>query len=158
TACRDLARRADEPRTEATCLRAHAYSISVKNLADSALAMLAQVERLQRAAHDHSGLAVTLLFATDPYLNTGRYGTAKAMLEQALVEAKRSHDDNSVAAVHTGLGSLGLRFADYVTADAELRQASEVYARSGDVARAEQELAAAGDELDRWRATLAGRE
>ena len=160
-ACRDLARRAGEPRTEATCLRAQAYSLSAQNLADSALAILAQVERLQRGAHDHGGLAITLLFATDPYLNTGRYGTAKAMLEKALVEAKLSHDDNSVAAVHTGLGSLGIRFADYVTADAELRQASEMFSQQGDTNDAtvavsfQAYLAAATGDLERARAQYA---
>ncbi|HET8833848.1 MAG TPA: CHAT domain-containing protein [Gemmatimonadales bacterium] len=160
-ACRDLARRAAEPRTEATCLRAQAYSLSAQNLADSALAILAQVERLQRGAHDHGGLAITLLFATDPYLNTGRYGTAKAMLEKALVEAKLSHDDNSVAAVHTGLGSLGLRFADYLTADAELRQASEMFSQQGDTNDAtvavsfQAYLAAATGDLERARGQYA---
>jgi hypothetical protein len=160
-ACRELARRAGEPRTEATCLRAQAYSLSAQNLADSALAILAQVERLQRNARDHGGLAVTLLFATDPYLNTGRYGTAKAMLEKALVEARRSHDDNSVAAVHTGLGSLGLRFADYVTADAELRLASEMFSQQGDTNDAtvavsfQAYLAAATGDLARARAQYA---
>jgi hypothetical protein len=161
SACRDLARRTGEPRTEATCLRAQAYSLSAQNLADSALAILAQVERLQRNAHDHGGLAVTLLFATDPYLNTGRYGIAKAMLEKALVEARLAHDDNSVAAVHTGLGSLGLRFADYVTADAELRQASEMFSQQGDTNDAtvavsfQAYLAAATGDLARARAQYA---
>ena len=37
-------------------------------------------------------------------------------------------------------------------------QLAEVYARRGDVARAERELTAAGDELDQWRASLADRE
>ena len=161
TACRDLARRAGEPRTEATCLRAQAYSLSAQNLADSALAILAQVEALQRRARDHGGLAITLLFATDPYLSTGRYGTAKTMLEMALVEAKLAHDDNSLAAVHTGLGSLGLRFADYVTADAELRQASEMFSQQGDTNDAtvaisfQASLAAATGDLDRARAQYA---
>jgi tetratricopeptide (TPR) repeat protein len=160
-ACRDLARRAGEPRTEATCLRAQAYSLSAQNLADSALALLGQVERLQRAANDHGGLAITLLFATDPYLNTGRYGNAKAMLERALAEAQRAHDDNSVAAVHTGLGSLGLRFADYVTADAELRQAADMFSQQGDTNDAtnavsfQAYLAAATGDLARARAQYA---
>jgi hypothetical protein len=160
-ACRDLARRAGEPRTEATCLRAQAYSLSAQNLADSALAVLRQVERLQRAARDHGGLAITLLFATDPYLNTGRYGTAKAMLERALVEAETARDDNSVAAVHTGLGSLGLRFADYVTADAELRKAAEMFSAQGDTNDAANAvsflayLAAATGDLPRARAQYA---
>jgi len=159
--CRELARRAGEPRTEATCLRAQAYNVSAQNLADSALAILAQVERLQRGARDHGGLAITLLFATDPYLNTGRYGLAKTTLETALAEARRAHDDNSVAAVHTGLGSLGLRFADYVTADAELRQASEMFSQQGDTNDAtvavsfQAYLAAATGDLARARAQYA---
>ncbi len=157
-ACGDLASRAGEPRTEATCLRAQAYSLSAQNRADSALAILAQVERLQREAHDHGGLAITLLFATDPYLNTGRYGAAKAMLERALVEAERSHDDNSIAAVHLGLGSLGIRFADYVSADAELRQAAQMFSAQGDTNDAtnavsfQAYLAAATGDLARARA------
>ena len=160
-ACRDLARRAGEPRTEATCLRAQAYSLSAQNRADSALAILAQVERLQRDAHDHGGLAITLLFATDPYLNTGRYGAAKAMLERALVEAERSHDDNSIAAVHLGLGSLGIRFADYVSADAELREAAQMFSEQGDTNDAtnavsfQAYLAAATGDLARARAQYA---
>lgn len=131
-ACRDLARRAGEPRTEATCLRARAYNLTAQGLNDSATAVLHEAERLQRRARDHGGLAVTLMFATDPYLNSGQYGAAKATLERALVEAEISHDDNAAAAVHLGLGSLGIRFADYVSADVELRRAVEMFSEQGD--------------------------
>ena len=131
-ACRDLARRAGEPRTEAACLRAQAYNLTAQGLNDSATVLLRETERLLRRARDHGGLAVTLMFATDPYLNTGQYGAAKATLERALVEARVAHDDNATAAVHLGLGSLGIRFADYVSADSELRLAAQEFSEQGD--------------------------
>jgi hypothetical protein len=156
-ACRETARRAGEPRTEATCLRAQAYNLTAQGRNDSASVILRDAERLLSRARDRAGLAVTLMFATDPYLNTGQYGAAKATLERALVEARVAHDDNAIAAVHLGLGSLAIRFADYTSAETELRQAVRGFSERGDTNDAmnavafQAYLAAIGGDLARAR-------
>jgi len=92
------ARAEGEPVVALSFIRAQAYNLTAQGLNDSASALLREVARLQRRARDHGGLAITLFFATDPHLDTGRYGAAKATLEQALAEAERSRDGNAVRA------------------------------------------------------------
>ena len=97
--------------------------------------------------------------------------------ERALDDARASADRVAGGGVRAGIaydrGRLALRRGDLVAAERGFRRylsdldsterlpryegrlrVAEVYARRGDLARAEQELAAAGEQLDAWRATL----
>ena len=81
--------------------------------------------------------------------------------------AELGYDEGRLALRQGDLPKAERRLGEYIaTRDTTERlqrhlaraQLAEVYARRGDVARAERELTAAGDELDQWRASLADRE
>ncbi|HEX6059719.1 MAG TPA: CHAT domain-containing protein [Gemmatimonadaceae bacterium] len=106
-------------------------------------------------------------------MRRGDYEASARALDEAEVAARRVQSPGSLGAVAYDRGRLALlrgdlaaaergfaRFVESVdTTDRLLRydgrlRLAEVYARRGELARAEAEMTAAGDALDAWRATL----
>jgi CHAT domain-containing protein len=134
TACVDAARAAGVRRAEAQCRRAEALNLRLRGAEDSALALLAEVERLQRLAHDRAALAETLVRRSDALRGAGRLGASRRALRDALAEATASSNAFALGAAHTGLGAVALRLRDHGEAAEQLRAATRVYAAAGDSA------------------------
>jgi hypothetical protein len=126
-----------------------------------------------RKQQDWTHLVELLLQLATIEMRTGNDAAASRALDEADAAAHRAQAPASIATVAYRRGSLALhrgelteaergftRFlASMDTAEHLMRHdgrvhLAEVYARRGDAARAERELAGAGAELDAWRATL----
>ncbi|HET8650745.1 MAG TPA: CHAT domain-containing protein, partial [Gemmatimonadales bacterium] len=133
-ACMRLARPLGELRLMANCLRSAALDLNLRGLSDSSLVILKQAAQLHRRAHDHALLAETLLREVDIFRGNGAFGDAKRGLDEALAEARISHNLLALAAGHTSRGSLAMRVQDFATAGEEFPQAIQLFRQQGDPA------------------------
>lgn len=126
-----------------------------------------------RNLQDWGQLAETLMQLSVIEMRAGNYDAAQRALDEADAAARRVNAPASIASVAYHRGQLALHRDDLPDAergferfltmldsgshllryDGRVRLA-EVYARRGDVARAERELGGAESELDTWRAAL----
>ncbi|HEX8851799.1 MAG TPA: CHAT domain-containing protein, partial [Gemmatimonadaceae bacterium] len=126
-----------------------------------------------RGIQDWGQLAEALMQRSVIEMRAGDYAAAERALDEADVAARRVRTPASIASVAYHRGQLALHRGDLPGAERGFRRfvtmidtashllrydgrvrLAEVYARRGDVERAERELASAGTELDTWRATL----
>ena len=114
-------------REEALALRSLALDQRLHGAEDAALRTLAQVERLQIAAHDHSPLAETLRRDADIRIERSELGAARDLVARALGEANRSGNLFAVSASTVGLGSIALATQDYPDAHRYLDDAAQQY-------------------------------
>lgn len=133
-ACMELARPLGQLRLQANCLRSEALDLRLRGLSDSSLVVLEQAARLHRRARDHALLAETLLREVDIFRADGAFGDAKRGVEEALGQARTSHNLLALAAGHTSRGSLAMRVQDFVTASDEFSQAIQLFQQQGDPA------------------------
>lgn len=129
---RDLARAADDPQVEGRALRAIALDLHLRGKDDSAVTVLEEAERVQRAAHDHSTLAETLIRHGDVYHSRGEIARFKQLLEQAVVEARIAKNQYALNAASVGLGVVALDFGDFAGAERYLGQAEQSARAAGD--------------------------
>ena len=126
-----------------------------------------------RNIQDWGQLAEALMQRSVIETRAGDYAAAARALDEAEVAARRVQAPASIASVAYHRGQLALHRDDLTTAERGFRRylgmldsashllrydgrvrLAEVYARRGDNAQAEGELANAGTELDTWRAAL----
>lgn len=89
-----------------------------------------------------------------------RRGSAAWLADLAVDEGRLALERNDLAVAERRFRTylLSRDSAEHIARHETRMRLAEIYARRGDVVQAEQELASASDELDRWRATLADRE
>ena len=126
-----------------------------------------------RKIQDWGQLAEALMQRSVIEMRAGDYAAAERALDEADAAARRVQAPASIASVAYHRGQLALHRGDLASAERGFRRylgmldsashllrydgrvrLAEVYARRGDNARAEGELAGAGTELDTWRASL----
>jgi len=157
-----IARRAEMPRAEARAWRALALYYKLKSDLDSVAIVLRQVEQLQRAAHDHGELAVSIVRRADIYQETGDMGLYRPLVHEARAEATIADNQLILAGTSVGLGIVALRVNDYPMASAQLADALTRYLTIGDTGGAHTVLAYQGDlanalgDLPRARALYQG--
>lgn len=119
-----FARRVEEPRAQAPCVRALAIALGHRDRADSAAAIYQEFADLLHRVHDRSGRAVAL--AHRAALLRGEladFAGAKEALFLAQAEALASHNQYAEAATRLYLGQLFLTLNDYGAAAGYLDQA-----------------------------------
>ncbi|HEY0970713.1 MAG TPA: hypothetical protein VGE02_07045, partial [Gemmatimonadales bacterium] len=131
--CLDASRAAGLRRATAQCHRSLALGYRLRDMDDSAVALLHVVERLQREARDESALSETLQRRSDALRARGKYGEALAALREARTLARRTGNDFALGSAHVGLGSIALRLRDNTTAAQELDEAARIFQETGDI-------------------------
>jgi tetratricopeptide (TPR) repeat protein len=153
-----LAREARIPRAEARAWRALALVYKIGAESDSNERVLERVEQLQRAAHDHSELGVTLIRHSEIYHENGDIGTMRKWAVAARIEGLVSGNGLVIAGASTVLGIAALELNDYPSAAARLDEALATYRAIGDTGGVyttlayEGDLATAAGDLSRARA------
>lgn len=128
------AREARDPEAEGFCLRAASVSHRLRDNPDSAIAAERELIELRRRTHDRSGLAMALMIHADHIRSQGRLGEALVLMQEALVEARASHNRFIEATVSLGLGGNALMMNDHAVAGEHIERAIASYEASNDSA------------------------
>ncbi|HEX5581223.1 MAG TPA: CHAT domain-containing protein, partial [Gemmatimonadaceae bacterium] len=131
--CLDAAREAGLLRATAQCHRSHALAYRLRAVDDSAVILLDEVERLQRAAHDNSALAESMLRRSDALRSRGLFGEAVRAMHEARDLALQTGNAFALGSAYNGLGSIALRLRDYPTAARELEEAARLFEAADDI-------------------------
>jgi CHAT domain-containing protein len=112
-----FARRVEEPRARAPCVRARAMALEERGRADSAAAIYQEFADLLHRVHDRSGRAVALAHrAAILRQELADFAGAREALLLAQADARASHNQYAAAVTQLYLGQLFLTLNDYAAA------------------------------------------
>ena len=156
-----IARKTGLNRLAGQALRSTAQLLQFEGKRDSSIAVLRQAEELYRRGRDRTQLSSALLWHVNALLGQGDLGQANELAHLALREGKAAHNQFSVGAAYTALGSISIFLSDFAAASDYLDRSIETFEQVGDSAgamKARDYLSvtalAAGDPKEARRLTL----
>ncbi|MCU0616547.1 MAG: CHAT domain-containing protein [Gemmatimonadaceae bacterium] len=123
---------AGNPRAATACLSAVGQDFERRTLPDSALAVFAEVADIQRRTGNLAGLAVTRQWQGYVFQSRGRYGEARAALEEAVALGERTRAHAATAWAALNFAQIALTLGDMTTAGRYARTARTRFAELGD--------------------------
>ena len=156
-----LARKTGLNRLAGQALRSTAQVLQFEGKRDSSIIILRQAEELYRRGRDRAQLSSALLWHVNALLGEGDLGQANELAHRALTEGDAAHNQFTVAAAYTALGSITIFIGDFAAASENLDRSIQMFEQLGDSAgamKARDYLAvtalAAGDRKEARRLTL----
>jgi CHAT domain-containing protein/tetratricopeptide (TPR) repeat protein len=128
----ELAGRAPDFRTRATCLNVAAAELGRRALLDSALAVYGRLITDYRRAKDRAGLAVALQWRSHLYRLVGFLARAKWDAEEAITEAEASGAFGVIPWARSTLALVAFALGDVATAVPHATEAARLFEAQGD--------------------------